>query len=269
LTDRRCLLLFLVVLEKCDANEAELPLLLLGMWVVILILGAHFGTCQHRATGHASNSTEGLLSCERAMQLCNYRSGCGLALRNFMLGCAELRAGETDACADPCKKALIALASTEEGRPLMNCRCTTVECERSRARVDFCEPQSLLAAADADVVSCSIAQWICAVDSQCGTALRYYHDFCKRMFDGHKCTEHCNNSISVLRRQTKAAKLEECYCEGSEGYDCKAIRVHMVELCGVRLRGMEGLETNEVGGASLAQLPVALVWGVAVLLGLL
>ena len=61
------------------------------------------------------------------------------------------------------------------------------------------------------IVSCSAAQWICAADPLCSTALEYYNRFCQAMFRGKKCTDRCMNSINILGRQPKASKLESCY----------------------------------------------------------
>ena len=53
-------------------------------------------------------------------------------------------------------------------------------------------------------------RWICDSDSECSKALEYYHLYCRGMFRGRVCTSRCKNSISILRRQTQAKKLEEC-----------------------------------------------------------
>lgn len=39
------------------------------------------------------------------------------------------------------------------------------------------------------------------------------------------------NSISILRRQEKAAKLNECYCDGPDDHECIDIQRNMQELC--------------------------------------
>ncbi|XP_014205199.1 uncharacterized protein LOC106637081 [Copidosoma floridanum] len=44
-------------------------------------------------------------------------------------------------------------------------------------------------------------------------------------------TRSCLNSINILRRQEKAAKLNTCFCDGAEDYDCTAIHRNMDELC--------------------------------------
>lgn len=39
------------------------------------------------------------------------------------------------------------------------------------------------------------------------------------------------NSISILRRQPSSSKLETCFCDGTEDFDCVAIKTNMAELC--------------------------------------
>lgn len=41
----------------------------------------------------------------------------------------------------------------------------------------------------------------------------------------------CRNSIDILTRQEKAAKLNTCICDGNENYDCKGIHRNMNFLC--------------------------------------
>ena len=92
------------------------------------------------------------------------------------------------------------------------------------------------------VVSCTAAQWICAADPMCSTALEYYNRFCQAMFRGKKCTARCMNSIDILRRQKAAQKLENCQCDGTEEYDCQNIKINMENLC----FAPEEYEDNEI-----------------------
>ena len=46
-----------------------------------------------------------------------------------------------------------------------------------------------------------------------------------------RCSQRCNNSISILQRQEKAAKLETCECDGTESFDCTGIKENMKRLC--------------------------------------
>ncbi len=55
--------------------------------------------------------------------------------------------------------------------------------------------------------------------------------YCGSMFRGHHCSKRCMNSISILRRQQTAAKLEQCYCDGTENFACQAVKDNMQRLC--------------------------------------
>ena len=112
------------------------------------------------------------------------------------------------------------------------CNCTGDSfCEQSKRNVQSCQKEVMYATREDTVVSCSAAQWICAADPLCSTALEYYNRFCQAMFRGKKCTARCMNSISILRRQPKASKLESCYCDGTENFDCPKIKSNMDQLC--------------------------------------
>lgn len=113
----------------------------------------------------------------------------------------------------------------------LQCECSDDFCVESKQRVEVCRPQVTIANRNETVVSCRVAQWICAADALCSTALDYYNRFCRAMFHGKKCSHRCMNSISILRRQEKAAKLSNCKCDGSEDYDCPQIQHNMARLC--------------------------------------
>ena len=154
-------------------------------------------------------------------------------------------------CPEKCRNTLVGLASTAEGRLLMECDCAGDEdCERARARLETCGRHSVHLSARNDTVSrsecrrntacfgtwgsysivgsidvfftiqsihsCGEAKWICLSDAECGKALEHYHHNCGAMFRGRRCTERCRNSIAILRRQEKAAKLESCECRGED-----------------------------------------------------
>ena len=130
------------------------------------------------------------------------------------------------------------------------CNCYGDEfCESSKSHVSTCAAEVTIATHADTVVTCSAAQWICAADPQCATALEYYNRFCGAMFRGRKCTDRCINSIQILQRQTAAKKLETCYCDGSENYDCVAIKENMESLCYRKMAGeTEDLDSNEIEG---------------------
>lgn len=151
------------------------------------------------------------------------------------------------------------------------CDCAKEDylCMRSKQRVEICR-SSVTMAMNRTRVSCRIATWICNADALCSKALDYYNGFCKSMFHGRKCTPRwvrtnfasinyllfflfqtlsytgiiivantvhifyffrCRNSIAILTRQEKAAKLNTCICDGAEEYDCKGIHRNMNVLC--------------------------------------
>ena len=57
--------------------------------------------------------------CDIARLKCAFRSGCGLALQNYAIGCLGLVKGQSDVCNTHCRHSLIALLSTFEGQRLM------------------------------------------------------------------------------------------------------------------------------------------------------
>lgn len=180
--------------------------------------------------------------CDVARLKCAYRTGCSQALHSYMLGCSDVLSGKSSRCPWACKRALVSLTSTEVGHSLATCECGDDEfCQRSKEHVEVCRPEVSHATADDTVVSCSVAEWICAADPLCSTALSYYHQLCKSMFHGRKCSPRCNNSLGILDRQEKAAKLRNCYCDGSENYPCTKIRENTQRLCFGRVDWVEPL----------------------------
>ncbi|CAB4063596.1 GAS1 [Lepeophtheirus salmonis] len=174
------------------------------------------------------------VTCASAQVQCAYRAGCGLALQSYFLGCSDLVKGNARArtCNRHCRHALISLASTPEGSRLMKCNCSgDKSCLKTKESLSICEDEVKYATRMDTIVSCSAATWICSADPSCAAALDYYHIFCTSMFKGKKCSPRCKNSISILKRQQAAAKLESCFCDGSEDYDCPTIKNNMDELC--------------------------------------
>lgn len=99
----------------------------------------------------------------------------------------------------------------------------------AKSRIDICRPQ-VLGAVNA-TSSCSLSQLICIANAQCATALSYYHQFCRSMFRGRKCSNKCLNSIEILRKQEKAAALTVCQCDGNEDYNCPRMQSNLERLC--------------------------------------
>lgn len=179
-----------------------------------------------------TRSTFAVVSCEDARLRCAYRTGCGMALQHYLTRCSSVLRGAVNGCPEICLHALVALTSTDEGKELMTCDCAPDDhlCIQSKQGVEVCRP-SVMTEMNNTRVSCRIATWICNADALCSKALEYYNHFCKSMFHGKKCTHRCRNSIDILRRQEKAAKLNTCICDGVEDYDCKAIHRNMNWLC--------------------------------------
>jgi len=172
------------------------------------------------------------VSCGEARAKCEFRDGCRFALQNYGLFCLDLVQGKTNVCSAHCRHALTALMSTHEGKRLMKCNCTgDAFCEQTKTNVGPCQDQVLHAASPDTVVSCTAAQWICSANSECSTALEYYNRNCQAMFRGKRCSDRCMNSINILKRQPSANKLETCFCDGTEDYDCLNIKANMETLC--------------------------------------
>lgn len=149
-----------------------------------------------------------------------------------MVECANLIAGRTDRCHPRCERALIGLISSEEGKELINCECEGSKfCEQSKERIEVCRNAVYTAVAKDSIVSCSTATWICSADPLCSTAMEYYRMYCRGLFHGHKCTHRCNNSLSILNRQEKAAKLRTCYCDGTEDFPCDRVKYNTERYC--------------------------------------
>ncbi|XP_043277439.1 growth arrest-specific protein 1-like [Venturia canescens] len=184
-----------------------------------------------RATTNSSVNTA-KTSCEVARLRCAFRTGCGSALQQYLTSCTADLQSDSRGCPETCQHALIALTSTDQGKELMSCDCPDDDylCNRSKQRVEICR-SSVTMAMNRTRVSCRTATWICNADALCSKALDYYNAYCRSMFHGKKCTPRCRNSIGILSRQEKAAKLNTCLCDGAEEYDCKGIHRNMNYLC--------------------------------------
>ncbi|XP_018325217.1 growth arrest-specific protein 1-like [Agrilus planipennis] len=202
------------------------------MWWIMMSLAAMAAVAGSTAQ-QERNADEEVMSCEVARMRCAYRVGCGKALQHYVMGCSAVLQGmnELAYCPEICQNSLIALTSTEEGKQLMTCQCSDESCEDAKRRVEVCRPSVTMANLNDSVVSCRVAQWICSADAVCSAALEYYNRYCKSMFHGKKCNNRCRNSISILRRQDKAAKLKTCKCDGQEDFNCVQIQNNMARLC--------------------------------------
>ncbi|KAH9520192.1 hypothetical protein Btru_060242 [Bulinus truncatus] len=180
-----------------------------------------------------------LQSCHVAQLRCHARSGCHMALNNFFLHCHAVIKGSTMAtCPIECKHALVSLLSTEDnaGAAFVNCQCHKKGvCSERKERVAICQREVLesmnILREDAQPVSCNLARGICEADTSCLAALQYYYDHCTRLFSGVRCTARCKNSLEILSRQPHASKLRTCRCDGTEDYDCEAVKVNTETMC--------------------------------------
>ncbi|XP_060522967.1 growth arrest-specific protein 1-like [Cylas formicarius] len=171
------------------------------------------------------------IPCEEARMKCAYRTGCGTALHNYLVGCSVVLQGPHPTyCPEVCQYSLVALTSTEEGTALTTCDCSDDYCEDQKQRSEICRPQ-VTKILNSPVVPCRVAHAICVADASCSAALEYYNQYCKAMFHGKKCTAKCHNSIKILRRQEKAEKLKTCKCDGYNSYECTDIQRNMEKLC--------------------------------------
>lgn len=66
-----------------------------------------------------TTSTLAVMSCEDARLRCAYRSGCGMALQQYLTRCSSVLRGAVGACPEICLHALVALTSTDEGKEFM------------------------------------------------------------------------------------------------------------------------------------------------------
>ena len=91
-------------------------------WVAVVNVGVAGGdhTTTPLPTSMMPTPAATPIACEDARIKCALRAGCGMALQNYMLGCADLISGGSAECDPFCRNTLIALTSTEEGHALMD-----------------------------------------------------------------------------------------------------------------------------------------------------
>jgi len=162
---------------------------------------------------------------------CNYRAGCGSALRQYREVCASLVEGRTSTCSTACQHALVGLISTAEGERLMDCTCQNPDCTLEKKRVEPCREEVTWHTAPETVVPCSAATVICQANPECEIALLYFNSNCRELFDGGQCTAACRNSAGILSRQKAAAKLATCTCDESGFLECAMIRESTRTFC--------------------------------------
>ncbi|CAB0002527.1 unnamed protein product, partial [Nesidiocoris tenuis] len=62
---------------------------------------------------------------------------------------------------------------------MLQCDCTDPYCLETKERVQVCRPQVLRATMNETIVSCTVAQWICSVDTLCNQAFQFYQQNCR------------------------------------------------------------------------------------------
>ena len=234
-------LLIVVAMAASTETSRPLPRIATSDFVSAAIDG---GVGEGDDQDAAKQKTEGSLqqpTCHQATVQCNYRAGCGSAMVAYLIECHDLVTNRTDECAEKCKNTLVGLASTDEGGKLLDCDCGgDVDCETTRARLEACRESVLYATRNDTVVTCAEAQWICMADAECAKALEYYHLKCRGAFLGRRCDAGCRHTIGILRRQKKAAKLEDCWCDEGERdsenfyggeFSCKTMKENTARLC--------------------------------------
>ncbi|XP_025198985.1 growth arrest-specific protein 1-like [Melanaphis sacchari] len=202
-------------------------LLLSGMVSLVLCGGERLE--DNSAVAVIDNNQQ--VMCEDVRMKCAMGMGCSMALQHYLAKCDKVLQTDSATCPESCLYALVALTSTEDGKRMMDCKCRDHYCEEMKARVEVCRPFVLEASKNETVVPCELANWVCMVDTVCSTALDYYQTYCRRMLVGVACTERCLNSVEILRRQEKAAKMNRCRCTGKSAVECLRNKERMVRLC--------------------------------------
>lgn len=172
-------------------------------------------------------------SCEQAYRECDLRKACSPSLRAYQNECQSdldrmlsvASSGNktinmsNQQCPTPCLRALVGLRSSDNSEQLMNCDCEDDEyCLQSKSKSQsVCQKQVEEAIAPDTQVTCSVANWICMSDQSCMDALELFYENCRApLLSQRQCTPKCNNSLTILYKQAKAAKLINCICDGSE-----------------------------------------------------
>ncbi|GFO34227.1 growth arrest-specific protein 1-like protein [Plakobranchus ocellatus] len=211
----------------------------------------------------AAHDNDTQQSCQVAQLQCHARSGCQMALNNFFIHCSSLIASEENyasVCPTDCKHALVSLLSTEDntGHAFINCDCGNKKmCVERKRKVQICQKEVLdsmhVLREDAPPVTCNLARYICEADTSCLAALRYYYDHCSRLFKGIRCSSRCKNSLRILSRQQHAKKLRHCMCDGSEDYDCNAVKANTEQMCFHKKKNYESSSSGSPDAAKKAR----------------
>ncbi|KAF6040605.1 GAS1 [Bugula neritina] len=188
-------------------------------------------------------------NCMDARNKCISRIGCSMALNNFQIACEKVQLGLVDQCTDQCMRAVVSLVTVDSniGTDYLTCNCEgNKDCDLWKRRVETCSADVFRALESLDneeVISCSLARMLCDADTQCWTALSYYEKFCSNLWILHTtehektldCSPKCNNSLAILYKQTRAAKLKNCVCDDADPYvdekTCIRMRYNTQKSC--------------------------------------
>lgn len=169
--------------------------------------------------------------CDIVRKECLLRETCANALNLVTVECSKIASESSAQCSVGCRNALASLINNDVGLQLWDCQCHHTECQTLRRKMDVCRDDVAAIMADTAPISCNLAELLCTADVSCLTALDYYTRLCREMFQGHFCTSKCRNSLEILLRQEKAAKLRGCRCQGQEMERCEEIKEKTQLLC--------------------------------------
>lgn len=166
-------------------------------------------------------------NCMDARNRCISRIGCSMALNNFLIACEPVRLGSVNYCTESCMRAVVSLVTVDDdiGTDILTCDCdTAADCLLVKKRISLCSDgvlQALNSLDTEETISCSLARMLCEADTSCWTALSFYEENCSNLWNRHNtdslyCSSKCNNSVSILFRQRRAAKLRSCMCDNSD-----------------------------------------------------
>lgn len=152
--------------------------------------------------GQGQGQRQQVQKCTDVQLQCMGRTGCSKALTNYMLSCDDVIHGEVGHCTDRCRKALVSLLSSAERRPsqgqshaglgllgdgFMTCDCQGDEfCMQQRQRLATCTRDVIAVMShvydSTTPIGCSLAEAVCTADTSCLTAIDFYKQHCKKLF---------------------------------------------------------------------------------------
>ena len=176
------------------------------------------------------------LNCSVALENCSSDMTCGMILHDYRISCKqELFGSRVDDCSQTCQLSIVSLVTTTHGKNYLNCDCNhNYYCETVRIRMRHCYERVNLPTnniKNTQPRSCKITEMYCRANSQCLQALGYYKQLCKSAFQGNECTEKCNHSISLLKKQRWGHDITQCICNGENANQCLKEKKNIRRLC--------------------------------------